>query len=1344
MIAALLAGVCEAQDGIEELVRRANERLGNGNKVGAASLIERALALDPCYGPAVAVAARVDDSRGVELRLRYLEKGKPFDREIARRFLCDLQGDLLDLADETWSALERLSLLPADADEAGCGPPRAGEELAHCEPQSLPHGPLRSEALDPPPHPHRDALRRISERFQQESLADAVLWALLARGQGEIGDGAAARRAFARAEPVTAPDRLQVALAGLHLAPDRHRWWIDRCEPALREAAEQLPSSGGSSLPGFLFREGLVVLSQANDRQGLVRLAELAIRLYPAQAWDVIDSTSTALQDAMFADEALRELEPDTSDLAACMRASLLLHMLQDDRALEVLERLVADHPDSLPGWQSLARASERMGLPSFRERALEQERRLLLREDPGVSSGVERAWVQLQFDLHGYEHAAEVTRGILRSPDLGPELLDSLASFWEWKEGACLAPDFEEALSRTPLRKGTYQRAYLIRNFARLLGGASKGAVVLRAVASLTTKEAEEAGARLRDEIQREKEVAVGRGLLAAAAAQDSFTPSQDRFLRAICRRTDIPEPLPLWWIRLREELANEPPLAGRSGVPYLQSLLMHPWIERDRARELRHAAWGAGCRAPGLIRDLAREDQGFLNDLAAIDPAEARLIRALREEGTPALEAFVEEEDAARPDQVDEAQEEIARRRGDDVAWSPARETRSDVLRAIEEGNEATGVRAGRLLALLRASGEAHAGGIRGALSSLSAHLDVEGPRIAVQHPGPTLRMSLYLPEYIPWQVHAPPTPEVVRVFDALRHGPMLDKGRGLLPVIRALAEAHLTDLRWVALEGESTQRIEGARSAHEAASALMPHRLRNARFLGNEIARDANQERMRKDLDRLCELLAVEPPSMRLATLGSYFWSADACRDVAQEFLQAEAARCKSDEDWVCVTAHAERDPALRAWEELARSDRPAFRSKGVSALRACAAPSTATDLATQSSWPGWRPEDRCQLLQWVAEDALRSGREGDVVGTLRKLWDEALLDPTWAESLVATSFGREDTRSVPPMPGILVRWARGEDAPLVCWYLAAISRSENDRIETLRPEARRRLVASGYLEWWLWLEGLSGQAPEERKSTMTAILDVLPRGEPSWRSRGAIVDIARALFDAGATQEAIGLSQDWAKCVGSVNLGPSVAWGQVGLTRAANLDVPERGVRVHPAVLRAGVLEAVLRRQRATDPEGLLLSELARAEGEAEDATVRQAIRIERASIMCEEKRHTEAVPLLWVLWRGGPSPKARRWALDALTSTLAAQPDLLGRCVELLLDESREVRPSPEDVARARAGLGSASYENRQAETDRLLRLGSDAVPILRDLRSVQDPEVRERVEGVLRGLARPR
>jgi hypothetical protein len=96
-------------------------------------------------------------------------------------------------------------------------------------------------------------------------------------------------------------------------------------------------------------------------------------------------------------------------------------------------------------------------------------------------------------------------------------------------------------------------------------------------------------------------------------------------------------------------------------------------------------------------------------------------------------------------------------------------------------------------------------------------------------------------------------------------------------------------------------------------------------------------------------------------------------------------------------------------------------------------------------------------------------------------------------------------------------------------------------------------------------------------------------------------------------------------------------------------------------------------------------------------------------------------------------------RARRRLWD-----LHANPAARGAFVDVLLEGYKDAaRPAPEEVSAWGARLGADDPVERERACAELAARGREVVPLLRDLRGLDDPEVRERAEELLFAVVVP-
>ncbi len=1295
LISVLCACACARACGqdAEELTVRAANRLGNGDAQGALVLVERALDLDPDAWDALSLRARIDRREVAEFGLRCLESGRPFRLEGARELVRSVAYSVWEVDPATIQVLERLTMLPVDDDGRPQGPLLPDARLAPVEPVPLPQGPLRCEAFGLPVPSHRAALRRIADRLRREEVHDAVVWSGMSALHQSVADTEAALAALDSARPATHREQIACALAGLRATREPLSWWRQRCLPLLDRA---LPGSEDYR-PGRevidLLEAGMRVLGSAADREGFHDLARGAAVISPDAAWYWLCKVGRAMQVVWFADEVHAGLESERDPTLVCLRAALLLDMLHYDRALDELERLVEAEPDCGPAWQGLWDAYGRCGLDSLQYRA---GTRLVELSRAANAPPPERLFTSLSIPL------LRLARGLYgrdRAIELGRELLALHVS-----DEVRASVEHEVGMRRTALD----WTVGLSEEDVRELDSGHESLRLIRLV-------------------------------LSAAARNPSPSTAEDRALRAFCQRADPILGPTFTWQRARDDLAHDPSLHDAPSASYILSLLMHPVFEAEKARDLRTSAWREGCRAPGLVADLARDGLDVLDELSRIDPSEARLVRALRAEGATDLETLIESEVLPSEMQRAEALSEIARRNG--RRMTRAAEYDLWMTRFYYEDYGRT----------MGASARAIARRIEGARGAWPGEI-ADAWRCATGRPGfvpqdpPTpavawLQLQNIRPSDNP-DLFAPPTPDVTLLLKQV----LSSRGqRGATDVVRRVrdfSKLHPLDIRWQCVEREYLWEALDD-EARRSPPPWTTFQRRNARAVFVLLGATPDAAAMHAALDRHCEMLPDETPGPRAEAVPYGQWTDPAVREVVGRFLSREADRCRTEDDRFQVATHARS----LGFEEIAAPLWASLRSSSVSHRRwaafgldsRTATPPSVAEVEKLLEWTGWDTYARGSLLHQLLYGNLTLGDGPGVVSALERLWAEGALSRFDVERCLDTG----DCRGAWPRPlarCVLDRIEQGTP-PMACWFVAAHPRATGGPLEPHQREAGRRLAEAGYCDAETWIARWPELPEATRRQVVEGLRRVVEHPPAHWDGYTNVYSLCQVLISVGAFDEALQIARGWSDQIGELPIS-GCTWTNLGLgsaTRALSDNTP---VVAPPVVVAAGLIRIAAPPDPMPEPVRIfLLRVLADAEAEVLDDALIEALRVERACILLDARRPEEALPVIWSLWRQGHHEFVPDWSREVLT-TLPV-PDLVDRCVDLLLLESRHVQVPAEQVSRVRLDLGSDSVDDREAATGRLREMGVQAVPILRELQGDRNPEVFLRARSLLQELAFP-
>ncbi len=505
LVLLLVAGA--AWGDADSLVRRAETRIEHGNTEGARELLLRAVTEAPHHARALALLCEIDPRGPASDRLRYLLDARPLDLATAERLLEELRDRIVDLPVDAYVDLERAGLTAEGSLAEAAGPRLPLSDPLWAEPTTFAHGPLRGDAFGTPAGAHRAALREVAARFDREGVPRSDAWARLAWLLRLAGDPAGAEAAIAHAHPATPGEEVRLAACAMRACADPHSWWERNGERVLAAATRGPLSNGDVSQLRSACWPAAQALVDRRDLEELVALVRGALPAWPVglRSIPLVDLTSYALL-TWLPDETCSALESDPDPIVACMRAQLFRWMLQDDLALETLERTVVAHPDCLLAWECLWGAAESCHLRALQRRAGAE---LLARADAAGTPcdvGFRKRWLRFLCEEGESTRAVEeATRWAdIARPDSC--VLELLMSWDPDAMGARPAPWLEDPREEEVL--------------ADILVDEGRCADLFSAAETWPVSQAEEVGNSLREEFLRRTRYRASRSLLRAAAA--------------------------------------------------------------------------------------------------------------------------------------------------------------------------------------------------------------------------------------------------------------------------------------------------------------------------------------------------------------------------------------------------------------------------------------------------------------------------------------------------------------------------------------------------------------------------------------------------------------------------------------------------------------------------------------------------------------------------------------------------------------------------------------------------------------------------------------------------------
>ncbi len=784
--------------------------------------------------------------------------------------------------------------------------------------------------------------------------------------------------------------------------------------------------------------------------------------------------------------------------------------------------------------------------------------------------------------------------------------------------------------------------------------------------------------------------------------------------------------------------DLAGDPAFLRLSSAAYVRSLAADPLLEPARVESLRREAFGTGCRARGLLSDMAR---GGANDaLAALDtcdPAEKRLIEALRAEGAEALSRFLDEEDAATASQSSEAAAELASRGG----TVPSSKTAIDRVRFASCRPAPRGV-------LARLAMEVLAEAREGAATQVPE--GAFGPRFdaALRAFRATLRPESSFPRVfyhaLPWTNQAvvislPPDPEFDEIVSILSNSPRSPAAWGrLVELARTRAEKHPLDLRWVV-----AQNMKAALPVPtELLDRIRTSCTRNAAFLATARKGEKRADVQRRDIDRVLELRKDDAVGPLMTELGLAYFGNAGMDEVAREVVPTLRARCRGDRDLLLLYQSARNakvsDLAKELRTRLEVSDDPIVRKEAIlDAWREDKRP--VEKFMDWVRWEGWPEHQATQLWEMALGAASNEEKHGVALQVYAEMWEAGLVDDIREGICDLNEYGSEGFREAAAR-----RIEQGE-APAWAHFALLATTHYGGASEQPEAESVQALRDASLLRRWIWNDSLEEMPTDRRRREWQALVASLPRGAAALALREPIERMASHLVTETDASEAVALAEAWADRCGDVPLSEDERpWSYVGMHGMDAFPLAEDPRTLPRRALAAAVLDAT-----HYSSSGIVCADAFRlyreAASQAADPLIREACLYRAAYVMVDARMNEEVLPLLLELRRHSTVAEVRSWADGSVASALAEKPGLAPRCVDTLLqDAERMPPPPPEQVLEAERSLASDDSAQREAATEALRRRGAEALPLLRALHGSADPEVRARVEALLTDLVLPR
>ncbi len=1320
----------------DELLRRAETRIAHGNDAGARALLRRVIEEDPSHGPALALLADLDPLHGTSLRFQYLRAGRPLDLDVAVRFLDELCVRVHDVSADLQLQVERATLFPADARCERMGP-LLPWQLPTEEPlQPEPLGPLRIEAFGTIQDRWREDLGRIVIRLTGEGITSAPTWSRLARLDRRLGDSVAAAAALARAAPVDLREKIELGRTSLEVLPDPCGWWRREGVSILEGAPACIVEEESINALTELCREAQRALATSRDFEGVIRIArELESRTRPGANGRVAEMTVQALGEGWNLDEAYQRLAEDPDPLAQCISAQALFHMLQVDRALAILDQVVAGHPDCAMAWCELRSFYGGAQMHGARRRAEDHLVRIAREREIPAETPFPFAEGARASRWEALPEAQEASRALLRDhPSF--RVVKDLLQFWRWRADEAPVQELSAAIEATwPKQSGTNsddEVANIVDAFVSL----RRPDVALRWAARLPVDTAFDRGVEDRDRFDRWMDAVKFMAVLREAASARQLPLAADEYVRGLCLGPTGRNGVPLWVCRQREELTKDRSFLDLPGGAYVLSLMLDPWLQHERASGLRKQACAAGCRAPGLLRQLAREGEDVLEALREADPAEARTIEALRSDDPTRIEELLDRDDELRPRQVAEIQVHLARL-GHPTGEAEASVEEVGGSRRIAADGEATTARslldlltdppawsdAGRTRPLFDGGTELCAA-VRSALLPPRTAGEGQLPRVSID-------------PYSSRPVDAPRDSEEAHLLRSWASRSAKLSAEEWNTALQAMAERHPLDLRWGQLAMQRA--AEDSRDVwHLTCAALRDSHTRNPCFLAASLATCEDPVEADRILDLVLSLLDRERPSVQL---GALEWTSarkappldrHLC-DRVRALLPGLALRCDGEEDLAAVSSRASnlglgdlsseldtrlftaRTPWIRTAAVLREADR---RRDGVDWLLGLAMDGHIEELG------------RAPILH-LLNAACGAGREDAAFVALEASW--RLGWPAETDNPGDRVRDWEDARRSAWLGEVLDRRASGEGLPPWGWSFLWRMHCGGRRPKTPKGTVAQHLLDAGYVEREAWLEALRTAPLEEMAKRVRALVDGLPAPEEVVDAGEFVASVAQHLGEAGDPRTAVEFARAWADRCGPIAIQDSH-------------DPPLRQV---PPELRWHRLFSEVLWQvtfggsgRALVAEGL--PALLGALSDTRDPATREALISPLAWPAEKGGRERAAAAMDWEQWRCSRSEVRRQGGYERLCYLLEHNRSLIEVCAECLLaDHATDPEPPSDEVRAWEQRLSDPDVASRDAASGDLALRGERGVALVRALLRSTDPEVSSRAAAVLEEIADP-
>ncbi len=1298
----------------DELLRRAETRLRHGNELGALALLEQAVGEDPNHGPSLARLMSVDTPRRARHALAYLRRGQPLTAHSCREALACLSGSAPETPFDVRALLERAALLPLVDDHQAFGPWRAWDLPARAASPLLPAGPLRCESEEAPLEAHRRVLGEVAERLKQGKVIDCIVWSRMALLYEEAGDRSAALAALERAQPDTLDERIDAGLVRVLVTTDASAWWRDEGASLLDQAVQERRSAVSGVLDSLVAvaRRRLV---EARDLESLVDLVARDSRLRPvgtrhrALQWAVRE-----IDKVLLLDEALQRLDKGPEPGLGLLRVYLLLEMYQEDLALEELERLAGRHSDDPTVLETASLYWKEAEIVSRQVDA--GERLLEIAGQGGLDIDAEFAGelVDAIRLARGPAVAEALSVRLLRcarSPDLAASLVDAWAGDRPSQDLADAAMEAVERLGFSG-SEGQWRKRHT--GLGRLATRSVHQGRLLNLIDGLSPQDARGMTWWLAPKVAGPGGVQDFVAFLRTMAGRARLSAPQDALLRDMLKARRSDGDLPMLYSRLREELGKDPGVRSSPLGGYVLALLHDPDLERTTVRLLLQSSYDAGGRASGLLEDLARSG----TEVQDLPPLTRRLIAAVRGPNPEALRQFLEE-DEADPEQLAEATARLYGR----TRWAEsfAIEASADLVQEVYQCD--AGHDEGLVARLAWEPGGDRDRPSAWALGTLLDRL-------------PMAEATALRPLLAQWNRDKSPDCLLLRDDHRFSHPLAVDcVHRSPDPIARArdFAQRHPIDLRWVALEDEVAKSPTPRLAADGIEAVLAAHSTRNALRVRKAVRRD--NELARGLVERYLELRARDPVAQVLAALEKDPYPRRG-KTLLAPVPYAIAPRCRTMEDFSALAGFAHRsgqvglsalldvvlrhsvDPAVRYG--VYKRDRD--RSLGVMPVEETRRWALSCGGLTGSIWTD------------VARDAQVDRRPDLLIEALERIWADMPLEPRFTNGS-ASSLDFE------------VRWdeAVSEEAsrrvrsgdPTMGLFVYAMPPTNQPELREHALRVRRGL---GLALWDSWLWATQTRAEGE---TLAALRDLGMED----RDEFFVGNLIQTLLHRKRVEEAVSLATEWARRRGPVRCERGKAHDIDHDFFLFDAPAPPQDSRAHVVprevqaalVLRQGVVE------KRVDARHKEVVRLLRTVVENEkDPVIVEAGLLSLSEFLLKRGRLADAAPMLLRIRRESPVVEARRWAHDQLATIYEREPSVRGLFIdEFLAQHPGGEEPDPSEVASWVRRFGAEDPAERALASEALRASGPLAVPLLRSLRALQDPEVRGRAEEVLEELAAP-